>query len=181
MKWIKKEILKGKVKRSSQKKKEKKNHFNINYAEAKKIGILFSIKELEDLTKLKIYQEKLKKENKEVSFITFFEKKKNPSIPFDCTILSYEDISLRGKIKSDNGKKIINTSFDYLLYIGNNISPIMAIILDQSNAKCRIGAFNEKFTHLFELMLIKEKDTPIESFLEQLTHYLTKIKNEEKY
>jgi hypothetical protein len=172
MRWVKKYFLTNRVK--SQKEIQRST---INYNQSKQIGILFAMKEKMDLTWIKEIKDYFEKEGKEVSFIAF-KKKKYKENPLPTYVISYtlKDLSITGKINSQEIKNFIHTSFDYLMCVDKIISPEIAYIIQKSQAKCRAGVFNEELSFLFEFMLIQEEKHTIQEKLIELVNQLKKIR-----
>lgn len=145
------------------------------YKAAKKIGLLYTLDQnrAEDLLEELI--KKFESDHKEVNTMTFVpvaSKLENPPYAhFD-----EKDLNAKGNWSNDSVKDFRNEPFDFLVSLDWNQNKYTQNILAGSKAKCRVGRYEEGKNKYFELM-ISPGNEKYESFLDEVYHYLTNVRN----
>lgn len=145
----------------------------INYSEAKHIGVIFEYIP-EEYVAIESFIKMLEKDQKQVSTIAFVSSKNKsyPAIPF----FQSQNISFWGKSNIKHLDDFINTKFDYLLHLNFHSHILIDFVLAKSNAKCKVGKYDEKRKEFYQFMLLYEKEKKHDIFLEQIYSNLKKIK-----
>ncbi len=159
----------------------KKNYHNkktrsmVNFSVATKFGVLVTDIEKNKKVVNKLVKE-LKLEGKSVHVLCYGKSGKEVSLNFEYDSMHKKDISWKGKFKGYGIKKFIKSDFDYLFSL--NTSPILPFrsILAMSNARCRVGMYNESNEKYFDLMVHPTKANDLAALVDQMIYYTKKIK-----
>ncbi len=175
MKWFKniKRFLFLKKLRSDVNSLTKSPREMLNIGQAKKIGILLDAKYEEDIITVSKYAESLSQKNKEVSILSFQnnkEKKDNDSRFLNKLDVNWFDIPSQEKIDDFQQQNL-----DILIAAFVNECLPLEYVLATSNARFRVGAFNDSKSDYFELMINTKKDASLKYLLQQIDHFLHTI------
>lgn len=161
------------IRTQSQLKKNKTLRTSLPYAQAKSVGIVFTIDDKSKHDIIKEFIKKLEHDGKQVKVISFLPKKKeNHEFLFD--FFTIKDISFWGKITAPAVATFNKTAFDYLFCLDTTPTPIVKYILAASKAKCRIGTHNETDQAYFEFML--GKTTSTRALADELIKYSAQLR-----
>ena len=106
----------------------------------------------------------------------YYTRKKNaPKLKNSFISFQKKDIKWTGKLLNFRLKKFIRTDFDYLFSIVDSSSLALDAVLAHSNAKCRVGKFEDNKSDLYELM-VHQKGKSLKDLSQQMFHYTSKIK-----
>ena len=175
MKWFKniKRFLFLKKLRSDVNSLAKSPREMLNIGQAKKIGILLDAKYEEDIITVSKYAESLSQKNKEVSILSFQnnkEKEDNDSRFLNKLDVNWFDIPSQEKIDDFQQQNL-----DILIAAFVNECLPLEYVLATSNARFRVGAFNDSKSDYFELMINTKKDASLKYLLQQIDHFLHTI------
>lgn len=146
------------------------NRNTISFNEAKNIGFLFDNDENYKQSKLLI--ENLTKAGKTISFLIKSDQKEAEGTNYFLK----SDFKWYGKIENQKIIQFINKPFDYLFLLNENPHYLSEYILASSNAKCRVGIYNEDKKVFFELMFDNKSKEPYSTFYKTIETYLKQIK-----
>ncbi len=145
----------------------------LNIGQAKRIGILLDAKYAEDIITVTKYAESLSKKNKEVSILSFQnnkEKENNNPRFLNKLDVNWFNIPSKEKIEDFQQKKL-----DILIAAFVNECLPLEYVVATSNARFRVGAFNDSKSDYFELMINTKKDASLKYLLQQIDHFLHTI------
>jgi len=142
--------------------------------EAKNIGILF-LEEEGHQQALNRFVDRLVWDHKRVRALTWFEKFHSNPYQFKFDFFTQKEISWLGNIKNEKVSQFIDFRFDYLFCVSRQVFLPFEYILMRSNARFRVGFFEEGKEHLFDLMIQPPSDAPLQALLEQMYEYTQKI------
>lgn len=145
------------------------------YKVAKKIGLLYSLDENRSDDALDELIKKFKSDKKKVSTMTFIPvsaKIKDPGFAY----FNEKDLNTKGNWSKETVDQFRNEQFDFLVSLDWSQNKYTQNILAGSKAKCRVGRYEEDKSKYFELM-ISTGDDKYESFLDEVYHYLTNVRN----
>lgn len=145
----------------------------LNIGQAKRIGILLDAKNAKDRITVTKYAESLSQKNKEVSILSFQnnkEKENNNPRFLNKLDVNWFNIPSQEKIDAFQQKK-----HDILIAAFVNECLPLEYIVATSNARCRVGAFNDSKSDYFELMINIKKDASLKYLLQQIDHFLHTI------
>jgi hypothetical protein len=145
---------------------------NIPYPQARQIGLLFINEREEDYAAINRFVQKLAREGKKVTALTYFEHPQSNGYDFYFDSFTKEQISATGVINSDKVERFIETDFDYVFCINKYSFLPFDYILLRSKAKCRVGMYLEEKPECFELMIRPRQEDTLEGLLDQLLTYL---------
>lgn len=149
-------------------------HQSVNFENAKTIGILFEAGKLEDRTTVLSFAKKLKAQGKKVKLMAFLKSQpKNQNFVFEH--FNKKDLDWTWRPKNDRIDSFIKKPFDILINLSTSKHPALDYIAAFSHAKFRVGPFTEK-TYCYELMLETGENKDLNSYITQITFFLTKMK-----
>lgn len=147
-------------------KKAEKNINAVPYTEAKNFGIL-----VKDFSKnreaVQYFVNQLRNEGKVVQVLNF-ESGDIPGSSEDILNFTKKDIDWKGKIKSEECNKFLNSKFDFLFSLHTSTFLPIEKIIAQANAKCKVGHFNSEKLELFDIMINNTSEDINKSSLEML-------------
>jgi hypothetical protein len=162
-----------KIRTNNQLKKNKSLRTNIPYAQAKTVGIIFSVEDKPKHDYIKEFIHKLEHDGKKVQVLEYLPtKKENYEFMFD--FFSIKDVSFWGKIESEKTLKFSDTPFDYLFCLDTEQNPLLLYLLARSKSKCRVGKFNEGEKSFFEFMI--DTNGNIKGLIDGIYKYTTQLK-----
>lgn len=149
-----------------------------NLENAKRIGILYMLRDVPDYEIIESFVAQLQHERKEVKALGYVKYKTLvsrflPKLSYD--FFSRKDISyffqpVHGKVKD-----FIEQDFDILIDLSLEESFPLKYISGLSHAHCRVGRYSDKNLVYYDLMLEVKPDISLEELIRQITHYLTII------
>ena len=145
---------------------------SVAYKTASKIGIIFCNDEqrkIEDADKLVSL---LKKDSKKVSVIAQEQEKAVKHLPYDT--FNKENFSFWGKFIGKPINDFISADYDFLVCLDEQPNFLIRSILANSQAKSRIGKFNENNQQTFE-MLLKDKGNNGHDWVDSMYRYINLI------
>ncbi|WP_420580610.1 DUF6913 domain-containing protein [Reichenbachiella sp.] len=145
------------------------------YKEAKKIGLLYTLDDNRSDETLAEIITKFESDQKEVSTMTFVPKAAKRPDP-DYAFFNEKDLNAKGNWSKVAVSDFKNEPFDFLVSLDWNQNKYTQNILAGSKAKCRVGRYEEGKDQYFEMMIIPEDDK-YASYLTQVYHYLTNVRN----
>lgn len=172
MQQIKDKLLKFRTKRAIKKATKRQT---LNYKDAKTIGILFKVAEEDKHDYINTFVHTLKKEGKSVEALTYFNRDHDNPYNFKYSFFTDKDVSVLGEIKSESVKSFMQKDFDYLYCITREDITVFDHILSKSQAKCRVGRYEDGKTHLYEMMLNFKDDTKLDEIIQEIHHYTKAI------
>jgi len=123
---------------------------------------------------------KLMKMNLKVRVVCYTDLKISPHyfIPkISQDIITAKDVNLLYQPQKPFVKEFIDTEYDILIDLSlNNYSPLLYCAA-LSKAGLKVGRFQEDHELYYDLMIHAAQDETIDSFAEQVIHYLSRINN----
>ena len=154
-----------------------------NIQDAKRIGILYTLDEIQDYERVSVFVSELQHKHKEVKALGFV-KNKNlisrflPKLSFD--FFSKKDLTWFNKPIHSTVRDFIDNDFDILIDLSiQDIFPLK-YISGLSRSFCRVGRFSDENTLFYDFMIDSKSIVNIEEYLHQIKHYLTVINCNEK-
>lgn len=149
---------------------------SISLEKAQTIGILFDATRPEDRDTVLKYAGKLEKAGKKVTLLGFFNTRlKSASFPFKFFDKKNLDLALRPK--NPISIEFADRTFDLLLNLSNKKQVPLNYVAALSKAKFRVGpSINNTFC--YDLMIEHDEKKGLTAFIEQIVHYLGKMKPE---
>ena len=152
--------------------KKERHTDSIGYADAKYIGILYTGEDLKKHDAIKKLIKHFKQDGKKVEVLSFLPDEVQ-NFEFRFNFFTDKDVSWLGKFKNPDVTSFAEQQFDYLLYVDFESHKTLRYILAMSQAKCRVGHFEEENRPVCELMVAPEL-TSYNSLIEEMYKY-TKI------
>ena len=156
-------------------KRNKTERDSESYANAKRIGLVYSYVNDGQHHQVDGLRQKLVADGKSVETLVFTPRALKLD-DFHEPCFTELDYSSKGKWKKDHVVAFKTTAFDYLICLDEEINKYIRNILASSKAKCRVGGYAEGNEAFFEFM-INQRDMTYAQYLEQLYHYITQLKN----
>ena len=167
---LKKKIANLKIKRLL---KEELPRQNKPFVEAKQFGILFSVGKDEKLAEAAVaLRADLAKQGMNVRLLAY-RAEVNGLSEGSFDIFSQDDFDFFFTCKDTVVEDFMETAFDYLICLDEEMNVVIKYVLARSRAHCRIGNFREGMEPFFDFMLVK--DVPWKQFSEELIRYVKKI------
>lgn len=153
--------------------KNKAPHQAPSYSNATQIGLMISDEMNLDHDLLQSLKSVFEKDNKTVRMVFFSNSKESP-VP-ECTDLTADSESLNfiGQVKDEEILSFAEESFDFLICLSDNITPFMRLVLNKSNAKCRILFGTEEHPDLFEFTIKPSEDGSRADLIKNLKQYIS--------
>ena len=146
-----------------------------NFEDSLNVGVLFTYSDPTNFQMVNRMIEKLEAGGKKVESMTYIVKMgENES--YDFSFFNKKDMDFWANWKKDEVQKFITQPFDYLLNLDLNTNTATQNILALSQAKCRVGRYEEGKNEYFELM-IDYKENEYEAFIDQVFHYIKNMRN----
>lgn len=151
---------------------------NIPYFESQKVGLIFSVEDIEKHEAIKHLVHLLEQDKKQVTVLSYLPVgKENHEFKYD--FFSETDFTLTGKVNSENILKFINTKFDFIFHIDPRCENILIDnILVQSKATCRVGICANNKTEFYEFIYRPTSGKNMKDIVEEVLNYtkaLTKV------
>jgi len=154
-------------------KKNKSRRSSVPYAEAKSVGILFTVENTENHHIVKEFIRQLTADGKQTQVLEFLPRKKNnPEFLFD--FFTADDVSVWGNLRSAKAITFADRPFDYLFCLDPQPNPFVLYLLARSKALCRVGKYLPLSEAYFELMI--EHNGTWKGLLENMLKYTQKLK-----
>lgn len=151
----------------------------IMFSDAKTIGVLFVAHQETDIDTAKKYIQSLKDQGKQVEYIGLINikdyKKNNKDQSINPNYIFANDFDFFHRPKLSAIKNFYKQNFDLLISLNYSNQFSLNYIASLSRAKLRIGKFNSNAVAAYDFM-IDDKSLDMQSFIEQLNHYLQQIK-----
>ena len=155
-------------------KNEKKKRASMNYREARTVGIVFAMTNLDDFETVRKFETRLRKEGKEVQVLSYLPASVE-NFDFHYDFFNQKDFSLFGGLKSGNILKFLEKQFDILICLDRNINIYMEYIMAASAARFRIGPYISKRENIFELMIRTAEGSELSELINQIYHYTNEL------
>ncbi len=169
-------LTKNFIKRKTRKLLKKNNvkRTSINYEDAKCIGILFTITNRKKHTEVRNFIKKLKTDGKEVEVLCLLGTgKENYDFVFDY--FTKKEFTFFGRTTSPSLNSFIQKKFDYVFHLDTSLGLFMENSLATSQAKCRVGIYQEGKDSFYELMFKTKKDEEFGASLVQMYNFVKTI------
>ncbi|MFA0964742.1 hypothetical protein AB9P05_23240 [Roseivirga sp. BDSF3-8] len=148
-----------------------------SYSDAQSVGIVFTVKGMERHNAVKQFISELKEDGKKVEVMTFLpESTENHEFLFDY--FTKKDISITGRVKSQELKDFMDKPFDFLICVDPDPNEYLLFLLAGSPAACRVGRYTENQQPYFELMTAAEETPSAADFMRQLINLIKNLKNQ---
>ncbi|EMR02808.1 DUF6913 domain-containing protein [Cesiribacter andamanensis] len=154
----------------SQLRKNKPRRGSTSYRQARKVGVLFSMTNLDDYEAIRAFEKKLKSEGKEVVVLCYLPKNVE-NFHFHYDVFTVTDFSATGKVKAANVANFLEQKFDYLICLDRSPNIYLEYLLAASQARFRIGNYTDGKEALFELMIGFPEQASIAELIQQIYHY----------
>ena len=140
------------------------------YRQVRKIGVVFTMNNLDDYEAIRAFENRLKKEGKEVIVLCYLPKDVE-NFHFHYDIFTLKDFSATGEVKASNIANFLQQKFDYLICLDKQPNMYIEYLLAASQARFRIGNYTSGKESLFELMIGLPEQEPVAKLIQQIYHY----------
>ncbi len=145
---------------------------SIAYEKASYFGIIYHNNEQSKIDAAEKLSTLLKMDNKKVKNIAFEHKSTIKHLPYDT--LTNENFDFWGGLKGKVATDFIQADFDFLICLDNEPNGPIKSILANSQAKCRVGKYNEENQLTFEMLLVDKSNNYV-LWVEELYQYLKQL------
>lgn len=143
---------------------------SVAYREARSVGMMFTMHNLDDYEAIRNFENKLKKDGKDVKVLCYLPKNVE-NFHFHYDIFTTTDFNAMGQVKASNITTFIEQKFDYLICLDYTPNLYLEYILAASAARCRIGSFAENKEFLYELTIRLNGTQSLSNLIQQIIHY----------
>jgi len=142
---------------------------SIAYKQAKYLGIIFTNSEHIKIDAADKLSTLLKMDGKKVKIIAYERRNSIKHLPYDT--ISSENFSFWGGFIGKPIEDFVNAEFDFLICIDEQPNPMIRSILANSQAKCRVGRYEESNEPSFE-MLVGNGNSENLAWVDSIYHYI---------
>ena len=142
---------------------------SVAYSAANKFGIIFCNDEISKIDAADKLISLLKKDAKKVKVIAQENKSAIKHLPYDT--FTKDNISFWGNFIGKPINDFINTEYDFLICLDQQPNSLVRSVLASSQAKCRIGKFEENNQQSFE-MLLQNKNNNGHDWVDSMYRYI---------
>ena len=146
----------------------------MNYREARKVGLLFSMHSFFAFEAIRSFENKLKKDGKEVVVMSFLPANVE-NFDFHYDFFTQKDFSFFGSIQAANIDKFLQHQFDLLICLDLTPNIYIEYLLAASTARFRIGPYLNDRENLFELMIRIGEGSDLPELINQIYHYTNEL------
>jgi hypothetical protein len=153
-------------------------HQSVSLAQADKIGIIYDATDEKDYEVVTQYLRFLRNKQKEVKTLGYVDSKKLPQNQFaKLGIDFFTNRHLNWALIPTHPlvANFINEKFDILINLSINKCFPLQYISAVSKAKFRIGRYESRHVHYYDLMINIQADFTLKEFIEQIDHYLNLV------
>ena len=147
----------------------------VNLEEAKDIGILFDASKSEHIDIVSKYSDQLRKLNKRIELLAYHKSTKNTEtlkFPF----FTRKELNWYLKPQGERVSRFMSKKFDLLINANiENCAPL-EYIAALSKARYRIGYYDPKSVHNYDLMISLNQEQSLNHYMDQVNYYLEIIK-----
>ena len=145
-----------------------------SFEQSSSIGVLFS---WEDRNKETLVTEFINEINqgKNVQCLCFNPNRKE-NIDSQYPTFSLNDLTLLGKIDSEDTNRFLKEPFDYLFHLDFELSDITRSLLSKCHAQYRVGFHTDEGENFYELMIGINKSAGLNNFASQMLKYVNALK-----
>lgn len=151
-------------------------HKAYNYNELKKVGVIFSIKDLKKHEAVKKFIKTLEADGIEVKVLAY-KPKETQNFEFYFNFFEDKDFTSFANIKSHHILSFLDQKLEYLFCLDDDLNLYMQYLLVNSKSNARIGAYQDqpKKARYFELMVKPNVEGDTKQLTEEIIHYVRKI------
>ena len=143
-----------------------------NFDQDRSLGILFDATDLEKRQEVLQFAEKLKKKNKKVHLLGFFNNRlENNNFTFNHFNRKQIDWALRPKGEAIN--EFLQQDFDFFIHANTQTHIYSEYIASLVNARFKVGPFTEN-VHCYDLMIDMKNNTTLPAYFNQIELLLEK-------
>jgi len=160
---------------------KKRSGAAISIDRATNIGIIYDSTSESNYELVKSLVKEFRDDHKDVLALGFYNTKELPSSRFAKLGLDYftkKDLSWKFKPNSVVITNFIDTRFDILICLNIEKSIPLKYIASMSEAKFKIGRYDEHYTYLYDLMISVDESTSLKQYIIQTKYYLNQVKHE---
>lgn len=158
----------------------KREQKQISIERARSVALLYYLPDEETYKKVDLIINRLTELKLKVRVVCYTDLKLIPHyfIPkISQDILTAKDVNWRIQPQKPFVKEFINTSFDLLIDLSLNDHLPLLYCAALSNAGLKVGRFQEDHQLFYDLLIHAGTDETIDSFADQVIHYLSMINN----
>jgi hypothetical protein len=155
----------------------------IAFDKAKTIGIIYDATRDQDFELMKNYVRDIRGIGKDVVSLGYFNQKELPGMRFmklGLDLFTKKSLDWKMKPHSPVVSSFLQRDFDILICFNLVHSVPLSYITAHSKAVFKIGKYDSRFSGLFDFMIKPESTPSLKQMMDQVNHYLTLIRNENK-
>jgi hypothetical protein len=152
-------------------------HGAMNLSMAYSVGFIFNVDNTSEISAVGQMAGKLRGQGKVVELLGYCKNAKIVS-KFDFPVFDKSTINSHFFPSDDDVDRFINKKFDILINASSEVMLPLDYVAALSHSTCRVGVYNKDHEHSYELMIHSDTNINPFQFLEQVEHFLNKIKLE---
>ena len=145
----------------------------VTFAAARNIGILYTWESGNKESVISEFTSQIG-QDRQIKFLCFNPDRKQV-IETEHPVFSEADLTLLGKINSEEALHFLQEPFDYLFHLDFELNELMKSLLLRSKAKCRVGFHTESGENCYELMIGINKSAGLHNFTAQILKYVNAL------
>lgn len=148
---------------------------SVGYREALKIGLIFRYLNDVHYQRIVRFSKEFVIDRKDVSILAFYPK---PTVPPEPGLPAFttKNLSFWGKLTSEEIELFLQQQYDFLINLDLEPHDFVDNILSRVQAKCKIGHYKVQREIFYQLMIQVNPADDFEQFLEQVSHYIKKVR-----
>lgn len=149
-----------------------------NIADARTVGIIYEVKDESQFGHIHYFVDYLHDQGKHVKALGYVESKEIMGFLKHTNVYSYfqkAGLNWYFKPNSPDADSFIQQEFDILIDLSEEDKLPMQFAVATSNAKFKVGKYQEDKQDLYDMMLLVEEGKTLKYLIGQMKHYLTII------
>jgi len=142
---------------------------SIGYNKSASVGIIYTTDDHSKIDAVDKLVSLLKMDGKRVKILAYERQRSVKHLPYDT--FSSEDFGFWGGFLGKPIEDFVKVDFDFLICIDEHPSTMIKSILANSQAKCRVGRYQEENEPLFEMLVQNSTDQEM-SWVDSIYHYV---------
>jgi hypothetical protein len=159
----------------------KRTSHSVTFDEAKKIGILYDATSDKNYEIVKQFVKEIRAQQKDVLALGYVDKNELPNMRFAKLGLDFftrKAVNWKMKPQHASVSNFINHDFDILINLHTEKCFPLKYISAMTKARFKIGKYDQKNFPFCDMMIEAKENIGLKDFIEQVTHYLKLLKND---
>jgi hypothetical protein len=158
--------------------KNKQKHEVVGFEEARNIGLLYDATDQFNFEVIKAYVKSIRGRQKDVLALGYVDRKELPQnqyAQYGLDFFTRKNLNWQMIPSNTTIHNFINEKFDILINLSGKCFPLKYITA-VSHARFRVGRFDKKNIHCYDMMIEVKGEPGLKSIIEETENYLRQIK-----